>query len=156
MLWNMDDLELFHKEKDYIDTVILPFVPIEWGSDMGRTVQEGRFSLILGEETEHQLKGRVILSPPFTYLKSQSLDDKIAQFHHWIREIRKDSIKFIVCITSDPSWHSFFQDINESGLVNVWLPAVPFDHLNSTHQQDYLDENVGQIIKKMTHAWMTK
>lgn len=154
MKWNQDDLELFHKEKNYIDTVLIPLVPIEWGSEMGRTVLEGRFATLLGEETERQLKGRLILSPPFTYLKNRPFDHTKKDLKEWILEIHADGVKLIVCLASDPQWHEIFQGRDEEGLLNVWLPALPIDHLDSKHKQDYVDENVGQILKKITNAWV--
>lgn len=153
MKWTQDDLDVFHKEKDFIDTVLIPVLPIRWGNEMGRTVLEGRFTTILSEEAERHLTGRMILSPPFTYLKHRPFDETLRALKEWIKEMRTDGVKLIVCLASDPQWNQTTHECEEDGVLNVWLPALPLDHLDPKHKQDYLDDNVGQIMKKITNAW---
>ncbi|WEG11359.1 DUF2487 family protein [Pullulanibacillus sp. KACC 23026] len=153
MKWTVKDMDVSVKEKAYIDTVLIPFVPIEWGNEMGNAVVEGHYSLLLGEETERQLKGRVILSPPFTYLKKIDEAEKKDLFQPWIQEIKESDFKHIVCLVSDPDFSRTQTDELGEHVQVVWMPAIPIEHMDSTYKQDYLNEQVAQIMKKITQAW---
>lgn len=155
MKWTLNDWAVFQKEKDYIDTVLIPFIPIHWGEGMKGTVTTGRFTTLLAEEIERQLKGRVILNPPFTYLESESLEMKRTRLDGWIEEIKSYGIKHIICLSTDPKWNFVHTENRTIGVTNIWVPALPIDHMDSKHRQDYLDETVGQVLRQMAQAWNT-
>jgi hypothetical protein len=155
MKWLAEDLDVFQREKEYIDTVLIPLVPIKWGDQMGSVAREGRFSLILAELLERELKGRVILSPPFTYLKSDSLEETKHTLKRWLREIQGAGVKYIVTLTSDVDWKTGLSEPQGEGVETIWLPAVPVDHMTPQHQQDFLDETVGNLLKQMAQFWQS-
>lgn len=155
MKWLAEDIEVFQREKEYIDTVLLPLVPIQWGEDMGSVVREGRFSLLLSEQLERELKGRVILSPAFTYLKANSFEDTMRQLETWLSEIQRAGVKTIVTLTSDVDWKINLSENQTEGVRHIWLPAVPLEHMTPQSQLDFLDEMVGSVLKQVAEVWQT-
>ncbi|HET6871896.1 MAG TPA: DUF2487 family protein [Sporolactobacillaceae bacterium] len=155
MKWLAEDLDVFQREKEYIDTVLLPLVPIQWGEHMSSVVREGRFSLLLSEQLERELKGRVILSPAFTYLKANSFEDTMRQLEAWLNEIQRAGVKSIVTLTSDVDWKIHISEKQTEGVRHIWLPAVPLEHMNPQSQQDFLDEMVGSVLKQIAEVWQT-
>jgi hypothetical protein len=155
MKWLAEDLDVFQREKEYIDTVLIPLVPIKWGEQMSSVVREGRFSLILAELLERELKGRVILSPAFTYLKSGSFEETKRTLERWLAEIQGAGVKFILTLTSDVDWKTGPIKSQAEGVETIWLPAVPVEHMNPKHKQDFLDETVGNVLKQIAQVWQT-
>ncbi len=68
MKFQAEDADLFLQSKDYIDTAIIPLVGIN-ASHIKQTVSLGEFTMLVAEDLERQLKGRVFLFPPHTYLE---------------------------------------------------------------------------------------
>ncbi len=155
MKWNLEDLDIFRKEKAYVDTVIIPLVPIHWGEDMNGPVTAGRFVTLLAEEIERQLKGRVILSPPFTYLKKESREEKSKRLGDWVQAIEAYGAKYRICLTADLDWNPSQSEKESPGLTCFALPALPIDHMDPKHRQDYIDDHVGHVLKKMMHTWQS-
>ena len=153
MKWLAEDLDLFQKEKEYIDTVLIPLVPIKWGDQMNSVVREGRFSLLIAEQIERELKGRVILSPAYTYLKSAPFDETKLMLEAWLHEIQLAGVKYIVTLTSDVDWKTNLSEFQMESVQTIWLPAVPVEHMNPQNKQDFLDETVGNLLKQIAQVW---
>ncbi|WP_240189902.1 DUF2487 family protein [Bacillus sp. P14.5] len=71
MNWNGKEVETYMKEKKYIDTAIIPLLPLGFEEEMKTSAAQGEFISLLSMHLEHQFKGRLMLFPAFTYLKSE-------------------------------------------------------------------------------------
>ncbi|TCP31629.1 uncharacterized protein DUF2487 [Scopulibacillus darangshiensis] len=149
MKWCTKDIILFNKEKEFVDTVVVPLVPISWDKNMTATVREGEHITILAREIEHQLMGRMVEAPPFTYLKSESMEERMKRLKLWEKNIKESGIGYIFYLTSDVDWNQK----NHNMLDMIWLPAVPLEHMEGKARDAYLDETVQDILKVITESW---
>ena len=149
MKWCAKDIERFLVEKQYIDTMIIPLIPISWEKGMVPIVREGEYVQILVEELERQLKGRVVLSPPFTYLKSEALEERFKRLNLWKESITSGGGKYVYFVTADVDWKAVEKDVNRL----IWLPAVPLEHMDEGPRNDFIAESIGSLIKTLTQEW---
>ncbi|MGV3488097.1 MAG: DUF2487 family protein [Tuberibacillus sp.] len=150
MRWAVTDMQKYVEQKAYIDTVIIPLVPIAWEEqDLIPTVREGEFIHTILAETERQLHGRVILIPPLTYLKSESKEEKLERIHKWGDEIKKENIKYVFFVTSDADWKKAEDELNSL----IWAAPIPLEHMDDRYRKDFVDETVRLIMKQITEMW---
>ncbi|WP_246942165.1 YpiF family protein [Bacillus pinisoli] len=151
MKWITADADLYLQSKEYVDTVIIPLIPISTGTQMKNIVLNGEFISILTNELERQFKGRVFLIPPFTYLKDdQQLEKEFSRLIEWKNSLTGQDFKHVVYITSDASWQQFE---NEMGKALIWLPAVPLEHVDSKVKQQIMTDQIQQIVPLLLSAW---
>ncbi|WP_085523562.1 DUF2487 family protein [Tuberibacillus sp. Marseille-P3662] len=149
MKWQASDMQTFMSDKQYIDTVIIPLVPVEWSETMVNTVREGGYIQTMAMAIEKELKGRIVESPPFTYLKQESLEERMKRIQMWKDEIKSSGVKYVIFMTSDVDWKQKESELGEL----LWMPAVPLEHMDSRHRADFLEENMGSILKTITDHW---
>ncbi|MFC4617795.1 YpiF family protein [Camelliibacillus cellulosilyticus] len=147
--WNAKDIERYLSEKAYIDTVLLPLVPLTWDQGMLPVVREGEYAKTIAREIERQLKGRIVLAPSFTYWKHESVQERMKRLTMWENEIKAGDAKFVFFVTSDVEWKTALGDLD----TLLWLPAVPLEHMDERHRKDFIDENVGSLLKLITKKW---
>lgn len=63
MNWNGRDTESFQQQKEYVDTALVPLIPISFESDMKETASQYEFMQLLTTLLEKQFKGRILLIP---------------------------------------------------------------------------------------------
>lgn len=145
MKFQAEDVDRFLQSKDYIDTAIIPLVGI--GADqIKQTVSLGEFTILVAEELERQLKGRVFLFPPHTYLEvNEGKQEDILM----IRKSLQGHFQHVVYITSDNSW-GHRTEISESLFM---LNPVPLEHLKVELKEKIIQESVGQILNFLLQKW---
>mgnify|MGYP003410126893 FL=1 len=68
MNYNAKDIEQFLNQKQFIDTAIVPLLPVDFSTESGmRSGSEADFLMSLVTYVEKQFKGRLFLTPPFSY-----------------------------------------------------------------------------------------
>jgi len=143
--WEAKDIEQYLQAKDYVDTAIVPLVPISLESDIKQIVTKGDFILTLVQELERQLKGRILLLPPFTYLKN-SEDNMDKALKKW-----KDTInyhfKHVIFLTSDESWKK------EEKEHIIWVPSIPLEHMDTDLKRKLLQDQIEQILNILLQYW---
>lgn len=147
--WQVKEMQVYLEQKEYIDTVLIPLIPLSWQSAFIPTVREGEFIETLLKETERQLQGRIILTPSYTYLKSESLDERMKTIKMWENELKEGNVKYVFFVTSDVDWKRVEDELE--GLI--WVAPVPLEHMEERHRKDFVDENVGLIMKHVTEIW---
>ena len=63
MKWVSQDIEMFLKEKQYVDTAVLPLLPVSFGDDIKQSVAMTEFISLLSVQLERQFRGRLIMLP---------------------------------------------------------------------------------------------
>ena len=149
MRWNVTEMQKYLEQKEYIDTVLIPLIPISWKSDLIPSVREGEFIRTILQETERQLQGRVVLIPPFTYLKEETQEAKLERIQKWESEIKRDNVKYVFFVTSDVEWKKSEDELNSL----IWAAPIPLEHMDERYRKDFIDENVGLIMKQVTEMW---
>jgi hypothetical protein len=150
MKWNVEDIDVYLKSKEYVDTVVVPLVPISWTKELKSTVSMGEFIQTIGISLERQFKGRMVLFPPFTYLKSESKESRYERLKQWEAEIVQEETKVVFYITADVDWKQLEKDLDEK---LIWLPALPLEHMDAEGKDQILKEQVNQVMPIFMSAW---
>jgi hypothetical protein len=148
MDWTTKDIKLYQQSKEYVDTVIIPLVPVSLGGDIESVVQRGEFVSALTREIERQYRGRILLVPPFTYLQEER-EECSKRLQVWTSSFIREGIKHAVYVTSDFEWK---QETDLQGTL-FWLPALPLEHLDSKARQEVLQSQVNEIMTILFNKW---
>ncbi len=145
MKFQAEDADLFLQSKDYIDTAIIPLVGIN-ASHIKQTVSLGEFTMLVAEDLERQLKGRVFLFPPHTYLKvNNRKQEDILE----LKQSLQEHFQHVVFITSDNKWKEQIE-VSESAFI---LQSVPLEHLKVNLKQKVIQDSVEQILNFLLQKW---
>ncbi|AUZ26868.1 YpiF family protein [Bacillus cabrialesii] len=147
MKWRITDAKDYLQSKDYIDTAVIPLISIKVGAHFKVAAEKGEFTQLLSDELERQLKGRVYLLPPYTYVDR---NEKTVQGLKDLREELISEFRHVVLLTSDESWNSE----NALGKIIV-TPSVPLEHLNDSLKRKILDERTAEILNVLLQLWST-
>ncbi|WP_096188645.1 YpiF family protein [Evansella halocellulosilytica] len=150
MKWTTEQMDMYLQSKEYVDTAIIPLVPVEWEKDPKGTVSMGEFTAILVEELERQFKGRVFQMMPFTYLKSERVDALVTRLINWDRHLFDNGFKHIIYVTSDGEWKT-----NESELPDmlIWIPALSLESMDNQYVKQIMDQQMKQVLPLITNKW---
>jgi hypothetical protein len=148
--WQTNDYDTYRGAKEYIDTALVPLIPIHWGEDMKSIILMGEFTTLISEELERQLKGRMYLFPPFTYLKEETADERLNRLSNLEKQIVQSGMPFVVFLTSDPDWAG--QDMALKNSI-ISIPAVPMEHMEETYKKEIISEQIKHLLKIVTINW---
>lgn len=150
MKWEAKAIDTYLQAKEYVDTAIVPLVPIAFANEVKSTVAMGEFITIISSEIERQFQGRVIQFPPFTYLKSESFEKRIARLHEWNDELNRGGMKHLIMLTSDGEWKTVEEKV--TGEL-IWLPTIPMEHVDPAYKKEIITDQVKQVIPILTSKW---
>lgn len=152
MRWNANDLEMYKKEKQYIDTLVVPLIPISFTMNQKTSdlAFKGEVLSILMGELERELHGRVFLTPSFTYLQSKSLKGEINRLNQWIESILEQPFKHIFLISHDAHWKKDEQDLKGS---YVWISNIPSTPLDSEETKRFINGQLEQLVDLFQTYW---
>ncbi|MEC1588071.1 YpiF family protein [Bacillus sonorensis] len=146
MKWNTHDADVYLNAKEYIDTAVIPLISVQLGDQFKSAVSKGEFTVLLAEELERQLKGRVYLFPPYTYLEA---DEKSARDLAAVKEMAEKHFRHTVFLTTDERWKQTLKD--EQKLL--WIPVLPLEHMKDSLKQKLLDDQIEQILNILLQYW---
>ncbi|MDA7025630.1 YpiF family protein [Bacillus sp. CLL-7-23] len=146
MKWCAQDADVYLDAKEYIDTAVIPLISVHLDHQFKSTVSKGEFTIRLAEELEGQLKGRVYLFPPYTYLH---VCDKSVQDIADLKDMTQNHFKHVIFLTTDERWKEVLQD--EQKLL--WIPALPLEHMKDSLKQKLLDDQIEQILNILLQYW---
>ncbi|WP_368504489.1 YpiF family protein [Alkalihalophilus sp. As8PL] len=153
MKWQANEMDKYLQAKEYVDTAIVPLVPISWQKEVKSTVAMGEFISIISAELERQFQGRVVLFPSFTYLEKEKEEDLIIRLKKWSEELRLGGMNHIVYASSDSWWKTVEQDLEE---WLIWLPSVPLEHLSMENRREVISQQIKQLVPIMTNKWQNR
>lgn len=150
MKWVPEDMEMFLKAKEYIDTVVIPLYPISFGDDVKQSANMTEFINLLATQLERQFKGRLILLPGFPYLKNKDNNKSLNDVLEWENRLKDEEFKHIFYVTSDSDWKMVEQQLSGS---LIWLPALPLEHMDDKQKNSILMDQVKQLVNLFTQKW---
>lgn len=145
MKWEVKDIDQYLRAKEYVDTAIVPLVALSFDSDLKQLASKGEFILALANEMERQLKGRILLLPPYTYLKNHE-DDSDKVLKKW-KDTIKLHFKHVIFLTSDEKWRGN----GDEGWI--WVPAVPLEHMDHDLKRKIVQDQIEQILNILLQSW---
>lgn len=153
MKWETKDIDTYLRAKEYVDTAIIPLVPIIWGDEMKSIVSMGEFISIISEQLERQFHGRIVLLPAFTYTNGELIEERIKRLENWHDLLINGGFRHVVLLTSDVKWKENEQDLQGS---LIWLPTIPLEHLEHDIKHDVMTEQIKQLIPILTNKWQNE
>ncbi|MEO2076400.1 MAG: YpiF family protein [Bacillus sp. (in: firmicutes)] len=150
MKWVPKDIETYITAKEYVDTAIIPLYSVSVGEDMKQSAAAAEFITLLTNHLERQFTGRVLLFPPFTYLKKEEGENSLTALQEWEKSIFQGSIKYVFYITSDFEWRSREGELNGS---MIWLPTLPLEHMTDSQKMEMIDSQAKQLFVLFTQKW---
>jgi len=150
MKWISQDINTYLTAKEYIDTAIIPLYSISFGEEIIQSAENAEFITLFTSYLERQFTGRLVLIPPFTYLKNEKYEDTINNIKNWEAALVKNEFKHIFYITSESEWKS------EEALLNgtlIWLPSLPLKNMSETQKISIMDSQVKQLLNLFEKKW---
>jgi hypothetical protein len=150
MKWTPQDIETYLNAKEYVDTAVVPLLAVSVGGEMKQSAAGTEFITLLSGHLERQFTGRLLLLPPFTYLKSNYGENTIKDLREWEANLAKEEFKHIFYLTSELDWRT-----QEGGLTGtvIWLPSIPLEHMNDSQKMAVVDSQVKQLLELFTQKW---
>ncbi|MFJ7828592.1 YpiF family protein [Peribacillus sp. NPDC097197] len=148
MKWSAKELDMYIHAKEFVDTALIPLVPLSFGEQMKQSGSNNEFITILSMEIEKQMKGRMLLMPTFHYLSDE--EDKLSILKRWSEKLEANNFKHVFFLTSDIEWKK-----NELELEHhlVWIPSIPLENLENAQARAMISQQVNQILDIFTHYW---
>lgn len=148
MKWTPKDIDILDGAREYIDTVIVPLVPVSFEAGRKQSASMYDFINMLGQAIENQFKGRILLMPPLTYLAGDDIGKKLEAVNAWKDEVK--SFQNIYFITSDNEWKAFEQEFGGS---LIWMPSIPLEHLDEGQVRTMIQDQARQVFDLFTRKW---
>ncbi|MBK3496732.1 YpiF family protein [Viridibacillus sp. YIM B01967] len=146
MFWIGKDVDVFLTQKEFIDTAIVPLAVMD-GSPIGmkQSASAAEFLMSLTAFVEQQFKGRIMVTPPFTYTNSMPKKNFIEAIDD---ELKSAGFKYIFYMTSDHSWTSETPE-----LTVLWLPSIPLGDMDQSVKQSVLSDQLRQVVPMLSAKW---
>jgi hypothetical protein len=151
--WNGKEVELYMKEKQYIDTAVIPLLPIGFEEAMKTFAAQGEFISLLSMHLEHQFKGRLMLFPAFTYLNSEDKEMAEKRLDDWKSAMRDAGFKYVFFLTSDSDWRFSNEELERS---LMWLPSIPLDTMDEKYKHSIMEDQVKQLLNVIVKKWQVE
>ena len=146
--WNGKDAALFQQQKNYIDTAIVPLVPVDFGSEMIQSAEQYEFVQMLVAFIERQFKGRVLITPPHAYLRESAEQSK--EVKNWFEKLQNAGFKQVFFFTADNTWREM--EIDENASV-IWVPSVPLGDMDDSIKYSIIENQAKQIVNIIVRKW---
>lgn len=150
MKWTVHDVSMYEKEKQYIDTAVIPLLPLNFSERAKLAAADGEFMQLITNEIERQLKGRLFLLPSFTYFVSESFEACVERVNQWTSELKEAGMNHVFYVTADRKWKEA-----EQGLLGAlfFLPSIPFEHMDDSYKQQIVHEQTTKLLNAFISHW---
>lgn len=152
MKWNSNDLELYGQAKEYVDCLVLPLIPVTLqGSDeeLNQYATQNQLLTIYTNEIEKEYKGRVFLSPQYTYSPNADRESEVTRLNNWTKEALTKPFKHIIYLTMDNKWKKVERDLDGE---LIWIPMFSVDTSNPENQKVIRDQ-INQVTELIRTYW---
>lgn len=150
MKWSSSDITVYQQSKEFVDTVVIPLLPISFGASMRTSAAMGDYASLISTETERQLHGRLFLLPAFTYLKNEDSEALNARLLALTEELEEEGFRHIFYLTSDVDWKKDEQALRHTLL---WMPVIPMETMDSSYKEEIIKEQVKQLFQVILNKW---
>ncbi len=150
MNWNVKDIEVFENEKEYIDTAVIPLIPIAFDKEIKSSAAQSEFITLLTFHLERQFKGRMIITPPYSYLMAGSKQEKVEELLRWKNELTNNGVKHTFFLTSDNEWKSVEENLDDH---LIWVPSIPLEHLDENYKHSIMEDQVKHLLNVIVQKW---
>ena len=146
MFFTAKDMEQFQSQKQFIDTAIVPLLSLEFSDERSKqSSSAAEFLMSLTAFIEHQFRGRLLVTPPFSYMESSKESISLQAIYD---ELQAAGFKHIIFMTCDHYWTT-----SNVSFTIQWLPAIPLESMDKAIKQKILEDQLKHVIPTLTNAW---
>jgi hypothetical protein len=150
MKWIPQEVETYLNAKEYVDTAVIPVYSLSFGEEMKQSAAAFEFISLLTGYLERQFTGRILLFPPFTYLKSDSMENVMSELLKWEENVLQSEFKHIFYITSELDLRMYETRIGGS---LIWLPTLPLGNMTEPQKIEIVESQSKQLLSIFTQKW---
>lgn len=152
MQWSKQDLERYMKAKEYVDTLIVPLLPYQLSqeSTLDQDAFQGEVLHIFTKAIEKELTGRILLTPPYSYLRTKDLKLEVERLNTWVEDALTQPFAHVFFITFETNWKKHEPNLNGS---LVWLPVTQTENIHSKEMRAFIQSQVSQISELIKSYW---
>ncbi|QDP40451.1 DUF2487 family protein [Radiobacillus deserti] len=151
MQWKESDIMQYIEAKEYVDTLIIPLIPmpLEKEEELVKYAGMAELTHFAAMTIENQFKGRIFLSPSFHYFKSTSKKLDITLLQQWIKQYQQLPFDHVFLFTFDHAWKKVEKELDGTLL---WLPAVG-GKIEEARASEMMKEQLHQIMDLIQSYW---
>lgn len=148
MKWTEEDVIMYQKAKEYIDTAVIPLLPVSFSGDMNQSAASNDYLTVLTHELEKQYKGRILLLPPVIY--PADTKEAAGLVKPWTELLNNQGFAHRFLLTSDIMWKRHEQSLDADLL---WMPSLPIASMERGQARQMIADQVRQLAELFTLAW---
>lgn len=148
--WVPQDVEMYLKAKEFVDTAVIPLIPLSFGDDMKQAAAMSEFTVLTASFLERQFAGRMLLLPSFTYLTTDDHEKRLKNLQAWICALKNNQMSHIFFLTSDSEWKMLEEEIKET---LIWFPVLLLENLEYSQKLTIIESQATQILTLFTGKW---
>jgi len=150
MEWNAKESASFFESREYIDTCLVPIIPLSFDHDGKDCGNSSEYIFRISKQIENQFKGRILLTPPLTYFKSSTQEFNNQVLEEWCKQFEQSNFNYQVYISSDLDWKPI---VEEKGYTFIWLPALPMLQMDESSKMKVILSQSEQLLNIFTSQW---
>lgn len=150
MRWTAVDAEKFFRSKEYVDTVLIPVMPVSFQENCIDHAGESEYLHLVSAGLEKQFQGRVLLMPPLIYCVSRD-NCIIHVLLHWTEVLETEFFQHICFLTVEKIPQQLITDKRVKVLP---VPAIPMHQLDRHNQKIMINEQIDQLSRLLKKFWM--
>lgn len=151
MKWTRQDLKSYIQAKAYVDTVLVPLIPVSFekmDEDMIAIAFQKEVLDIMVLELEKEFKGRILALPPYIY---ESIDqDEVRRLNRFTEKMDKLPFRHIFYISFDQGWKVKEKDLD--GTL-IWIPVAKDGDIHAKVTQNMVKDHIQQIRDLIKNYW---
>lgn len=150
--WTPEDLQKYVQAKEYIDTAIIPVLGFQMNDEkkLEKEAYQREVLSIYTNEIEKELSGRLLLTPPYNYVKSDDMTKELERLNNWIDHIKEQPFTSVFILTFDNQWKKIEKNLNAELL---WFPSVQTGDIKSEESIRMIRNQVDQISELIRTFW---
>lgn len=152
MKWNKKDISQYKEVKEYVDTLILPLLPItlDTNKDAEKFAWQGELIDLFSAELERNFTGRIFLMPSYQYINASDREKEIERINYWVQDAKTNPFQHIFFLTLDHHWKKY--ETNLDGTL-LWFPAMASGDPTSKEFQTVIKDQVNQLSELIRSYW---
>ncbi|UBH12203.1 DUF2487 family protein [Macrococcus armenti] len=139
MLFNHRDLLLLNDQLDYIDTAIVPVIPVDYSQKLLKIADEYEMLQYVTLGTEQQFKGRLLVTPPV------QLFDALNPVENVTQQLKQYGFKHVVIVCP--------QTLNIEAENLHKVTVMPLESMDDNMKQEFIQDNVKALMKCIITIW---